>query len=81
MRTRDQAKRLEEQLKEVEATVRTAEKKLDELQRVAETARRKEQQYRGQLSDEGWPIVKAIINFPLFDFAAPKNTPSRYVIP
>ncbi len=80
----DERKRIEGLLGRLDAPVQAAKKMLSELLRAAETARQKDQQYRGVLSDEGLlgrlPIVKALINFPLLDFAAPKDTPGRFQI-
>lgn len=80
----DLTKRLEGALKEIERPVSVAEKTLRELERVAEQALQKDQQYRGVLTDEGLlggvPIVKTIMNMPLFDFTAPKNTPGRHQV-
>ncbi len=80
----DVKKQLEAQLKELDEPVRTAEKRLSELQEPARAALQKDQQFRGVLTDTGLlgglPIVKAIINAPLLDFTAPKNTPSRHQI-
>ncbi len=80
----DTKKQFESQIKAVEAPVRTADKKLRELQSIAEKALEKDMQYRGVLKNEGLfaglPIVKTIINLPLLDFAAPKNTPARYQV-
>ena len=80
----DQKELEERELAELDAPVLAAQKRLSALQRVAEAARQKDQQFRGVLSDEGLlgklPIVKALINFPLIDFAAPKGTPGRLQI-
>ena len=77
----DEKTRLERLLKELDAPVRAAEKKLRELEQVAADALKKDQDYRGVLSDEGLlgglPIVRTLINAPLIDFAATKTTPSR----
>lgn len=71
-------------LKKLDEPVRVAAKKLGELENVSEDARSRELQYRGVLSDDGLlgglPIVKSLINFPLFDFTAPRDTPSRHQV-
>jgi len=76
--------RLEGEVKRIEQPVTDAEKRLRELERVAEAARQKDQQYRGVLTDKGLlggvPVVKSIMNMPLFDFTAPKNTPGRHQV-
>jgi mono/diheme cytochrome c family protein len=77
----DEKDRLEKELKELDEPVRLARKRLSDLETVAETALTRDQDYRGVLSDEGilggLPIVKSLINFPMLDFTAPKNTPGR----
>ncbi len=80
----DLKKRLEGDLKELDKDVRSAEKGLSELQETAQAALQKDQQFRGVLTDDGLlgglPIVKAIINAPMLDFTAPKNTPGRHQV-
>ena len=80
----DAKKRLEVALRTLDEPVRNAEKKLADLQQIAADALQKDQQYRGVLTDNGLigglPIVRAIINMPLLDFTAPKNTPSRHQV-
>ncbi len=80
----DEKKRLERALKDLDEPVRIAEKRLADLQEAAKASLQKDQQYRGVLTDEGilggLPIVKAIINAPLLDFTAPKNTPGRHQV-
>lgn len=77
----DRKKLLEGELKTIDEPVRIAAKRLSSLEDVAEAALKKDQQYRGVLEDDGLlaglPIVRAIINMPLLDFAAPRNTPGR----
>lgn len=80
----DQRRFVEGQIKRIEAPVRDAEKKRRELEQVVDAARQKDQQYRGVLTDAGLlgglPIVSALMNAPLLDFLAPKNTPGRYQV-
>ena len=80
----DEKKRLEKKLGNLNAEVRTASQIVKELEQIAIDAQVMDQQYRGVLTDEGLlagvPIVAAIINAPLFDFAAPKNTPAHHQI-
>jgi cbb3-type cytochrome oxidase cytochrome c subunit len=80
----DAKKRLETELKALDEPVRTAEKRLGDLKQVAAAALQKDQQFRGVLTDSGLlgglPIVKAIINMPMLDFTAPKNTPGRHQV-
>lgn len=80
----DRRKHLEDEIKRIELPLRDAEKRLRELEQVAELALQKDQQYRGVLTDEGLlggvPVVSALINAPLLDFLAPKNTPGRYQV-
>jgi cytochrome c2 len=77
----DRKKELERQLKELMRPVDEAQKAVAELRRAAEDAAAKDREYRGVLTDTGLlagvPLVKAIINMPLADFTAPKNTPGR----
>jgi cytochrome c551/c552 len=86
----DQRRELEELLKELDAPVLAADKRVREIEQTIKDARSKDQQYRGVLSDQGLlggiPIVAWAINMPLLDFTAPKNTPAReevkqYVLP
>lgn len=75
---------LEAELQLQDEPIRVARKRLEELQEVRSEALRKDRQYRGVLSNSGIlgkiPIVKTVINFPLGDFTAPKNTPGRHQI-
>ncbi len=77
----DEKNRLQAELKRLEEPVKAAQKRLEELMQSAEAAAEKDRQYRGVLTDEGIlagiPVVSALINAPLLDFTAPKNTPSR----
>ncbi len=77
----DAKARIERELKQLEEPVRLADRKLRDLMQAQEAALQKDQQFRGVLSDAGLlgglPIVGAIINMPMLDFAAPKTTPSR----
>ncbi len=83
-RWEDRKKELQRRLIELEKPMRAAEKRVADLEKIAEDALHTDQQYRGVLSDDGLigglPIVRAIINMPLLDFAAPKNTPGRYQV-
>lgn len=78
----DTKKRLAGELEALDEPVRTAEKRLADLQEPGRAALQKDRQFRGALTDEGLlaglPIVKAIIN--LFDFTSPKNTPGRHQV-
>lgn len=80
----DKRKQIEIDLRQLEEPVRLAEKRVADLKQVAITAEEKDQNYRGVLTDAGLigglPIVKTIINFPLLDFTAPKNTPGRHQV-
>ncbi len=80
----DKRRELENQLRELDQPVRDALKKVDDLKLAAETAKQKDMQYRGVLTDEGLlaglPIVSKVINAPLGDFVAPKNTPGRHQV-
>lgn len=77
----DQKRELAAELKKLDERVRVAERQLKDLQQIAESAAEKDRQYRGVLTDEGVfagvPFVTALINAPLGDFTAPKNTPGR----
>lgn len=80
----DVKRQLEGQIKEIEAPMRTAEKAVRDLEELASAALQKDQQFRGVLTDQGLlgglPVVSWIINAPLLDFTAPKNTPGRYQV-
>lgn len=80
----DKKRHVEAEIKRTELPVREAEKRLREIEQLAELALQKDQQYRGVLTDEGLlggvPVVSALINAPLLDFLAPKNTPGRYQV-
>jgi len=80
----DTKKRLESELKALDEPVRTAEKRLADLQEPGRAALQRDQQFRGVLTDNGLlgglPIVKAIINAPMLDFTAPINTPGRHQV-
>lgn len=80
----DKRRELEAALRELDQPVRDAQKKVDDLRLVAETARQKDMQYRGVLTDTGLlaglPIVSKVINAPLGDFVAPMNTPGRHQV-
>jgi len=80
----DEQADLERQLKDLDAPIRKARMALLDLQAVAEEALSKDQSYRGVLTDEGFlgsvPLVSTLINLPLGDFTAPKNTPSRHQV-
>jgi mono/diheme cytochrome c family protein len=80
----DKKKQLESELREIDRSVRAAQKLLDDLRQVAEAAKQKDMQFRGVLTDSGLlaglPIVRWVINAPLGDFTAPKNTPGRHQV-
>jgi cbb3-type cytochrome oxidase cytochrome c subunit len=80
----DAKKRLTRQLRDLDAVVVAAEKRLAALQQAQTDALKRDQQFRGVLTDKGMfggiPLVKAIFNMPLLDFAAPKNTPARHEV-
>ncbi len=80
----DKRKQAELALRDLGKEVVAQEKRVAELKDIAEAALRKDQQYRGVLTDEGLlgglPIVKAVINAPMLDFTAPKNTPGRHQV-
>ncbi len=80
----DEKDKLQLQLKELNKPIRTAEKTLDDLQRGAGAARRKDEQFRGVLADGGFfgiPIISLIMNkVPLGDFTAPVTTPARHQV-
>lgn len=80
----DKKAELEAQLKTLDQPVRDARKRLLDLETIAADALAQDQSYRGVLSDEGLlgglPLVKSLINAPLLDFTAPKNTPGRHQI-
>ena len=77
----DGKKELQRDLRILGEQVQSAEDELLSLEEVAEEALQKDQNYRGVLTDEGLlgriPVVSSIINAPLLDFTAPKNTPGR----
>jgi len=77
----DTRKQVERRVREIDEPVILAEKQVRELKSAAEDALAKDRQYRGVLADKGplgrIPVVKALINAPLFDFTAPKTTPGR----
>jgi hypothetical protein len=86
----DKRREVDKQLRELDQPVRDAQKKVEDLKLAQETAKQKDMQYRGVLTDTGLlaglPIVSKVINAPLGDFVAPKNTPGRrqvnqYVLP
>lgn len=85
-RWEDEKRRIAADLRELEKGVRTAEKALLDLRQVAESALSKDRAYRGVLEFRGGeflgglPIVRGIINMPLLDFTAPKNTPARHQV-
>jgi len=80
----DEKRSLTNRLRDLEKGVRAAEKRVAELKQTAEAALQKDQQFRGVLTDEGLlgglPVVKTVMNMPLLDFAAPKNTPARHQV-
>lgn len=80
----DRKRELKQQLKQLDERVKLAERRLKDLQQIAEAAAEKDRQYRGVLTDRGLlagiPIVTKIINAPLLDFTAPKNTPGRFQV-
>lgn len=80
----DEKRHIEEDLRRLEKDLRTAEKEVADLKAVADTARQKDMQFRGVLTDDGilggLPVVSALINAPLGDFTAPKNTPGRHQV-
>jgi len=80
----DKKKQLELDLRNLDKEVVAQEKRIAELKQVADAARQKDQQYRGVLTDKGLlgglPIVKMVINAPMLDFTAPKNTPGRHQV-
>ncbi len=81
----DQKKQLETELRALDAPIRTAEKRLADLEQVAIDAIIKDRSNRGVLPDDGRvaellrdvPVVSSVINAPFLDFVAPKNTASR----
>ncbi len=80
----DKRREVDKQLRGLDQPVRDAQKKVDDLKLAAETARQKDMQYRGVLTDTGLlaglPIVSKVINAPLGDFVAPMNTPGRHQV-
>jgi cbb3-type cytochrome oxidase cytochrome c subunit len=80
----DRRNELERQLRELDQPIRDAEVRLRELEQVAQSALERGQQFRGVLTDDGLlgglPIVSWIVNMPLLDFTAPKNTPARHQV-
>jgi cytochrome c2/mono/diheme cytochrome c family protein len=66
----DEQHELKRRLKEIDAPVTEAERKLATLRKVADDAAVKEDQYSNVL-------VKTVINLPLADFTAPRGTPAR----
>ena len=80
----DTRKQVQVELRDLDKPIRDAEKTLNDLEKVAADALQNDQQYRGVLTDDGLlgglPIVRSVINAPLFDFAAPKNTPGHHEI-
>ncbi len=79
----DEKRRIERELRAIQDPVRVAEKKLTDLKQVAIDAMAKDRDYRGLLDKPilgDLPVVSTIINFPLVDFTAPKNTPGRHQI-
>jgi len=82
-RWEDEKQHITKELRDLEEPIRVAEKKLRELEMVAEDANDRDMNYRGVLKKgllADVPVVRAIINFPLLDFTAPKNTPSRHQV-
>lgn len=77
----DAKKDYERQLRDLEMPVTQAAKHVTQLEKVAADALEKDRAYRGLLFKDGLlknvPIVSDVINFPFFDFTAPKNTPGR----
>ncbi|MCH8251438.1 MAG: c-type cytochrome [Planctomycetes bacterium] len=80
----DRKKEIEGEIKGLDQQVRDAERVLADLEKVAADALAKDMQYRGVLTDTGilggLPIVTGVINAPMLDFTAPKNTPGRYQV-
>ena len=80
----DETKRLDLVLLGIDAEVDSARKRLGELEKTVADAKATDLSYRGVLTDEGilggLPIVSAIMNMPLGDFAATKNTPARHEV-
>ncbi len=66
----DRQRAFTRELKDIDASVVKAEKRLGQLVKVSTDAGRKERQYSDVL-------IKGIINAPLLDFTAPRGTPSR----
>lgn len=75
---------LRRELRDLKAPVTEAEKRLDQLLGERERAAKEDRDYRGVLTDTGLfagiPLIKSLINFPLLDFTAPKNTPARHQV-
>ncbi len=69
----DQRRIVTAKLKEIDADVTAAEKRLARLHKVADDAAKKENSYSNLL-------VRTIINMPLADFTAPKGTPARHEV-
>lgn len=80
----DETSQIEREIRAIEDRVRSAESRVNELRLTAESALEKDQAFRGVLTDDGLfgglPIVSTLINLPLLDFTAPKNTPARHQI-
>ncbi|MCH7884697.1 MAG: c-type cytochrome [Planctomycetes bacterium] len=80
----DRKAELERGLRELERPVREAEKALADLMAIQEDAARKDREFRGVWKETGLlaglPIIRGIINMPMLDFVAPKNTPARHQV-
>ncbi|MCH7808365.1 MAG: c-type cytochrome, partial [Planctomycetes bacterium] len=83
-RWEDERKRIEKSLRKLNEPVQLAQKRVADIEKVRDSALKRDQQYRGVLSDEGLlggiPIVKMLIHMPLGDFIAPMTTPGRQQI-
>ncbi len=80
----DKLREIDGALKSIDKAGKEREAEVRDLEQVAIDAAKKDQSFRGVLTEAGLlaglPLVKAIINAPLGDFTAPKNTPSRHQI-
>lgn len=79
----DKLREIDAALKAIDKPIKDEEARVRDLEQVAIDAARKDASFRGVKESgflAGLPVIKAVINAPLGDFTAPKNTPSRHQI-
>lgn len=82
----DLKKQLERDLRSLDEPIRNAQRRITDLEKIANDALTKDEQYRGVLGQKygsfigNLPIVRAVVRMPLLDFAAPRDTPGKYQV-